>query len=425
MTEALRGPALAARLPSLPRIVLTVFAPFAGGYFMSYLYRSVNAVIAPNLVAEFTLSAGDLGLLTSVYFAAFALFQIPLGILLDRFGPRRVQACLLLSAVAGAIVFALGTGYWQLLAGRALIGLGVCGGLMSSFKAIVMWFPKERWPLVNGCFMGMGGLGALAATTPVEALLGLTDWRGIFLGMAAMNVAASAAIFLIVPERPTGGEGATLRQALQSIGAIYRDRFFWRLAPLGIGTMGIGMAFQGLWVAPWLRDVVGFDRAVVAQHLFFLTLLLTAGFVLGGVVADVLTRRGLTLMQILGWGMLLFIATQLPLVLGWPGGLWVVLVGIGVLSNVGSYCYPMLSGHFPQNLSGRSNTALNLLVFGGGAFGLQYAIGAVIDLFPRAANGGYAPAGYQAAFGAALLLQVLGFLWFLVPHQRKQPNTSH
>jgi len=289
---------------------------------------------------------------------------------------------------------------------------------MSSFKAIVMWFPKERWPLVNGCFMGMGGLGALAATTPIEALLGITDWRGIFLGMAALNVAVSAAIFLVVPERATGAEGSTLAEAVRSLVAIYRDRFFWRLAPLGIGTMGIGMAFQGLWVGPWLRDVVGFDRAEVAQHLFYLTVLLTAGFVLGGVAADLLTRRGVTLMQALGWGMLLLLLSQLPLVFGWPGGMWVVLAGIGLLSNVGGYCYAMLSGHFPQSVSGRSNTALNLLVFGCGAFGLQYAIGAVIDQFPRAASGGYAPEAYQAAFGAALLLQVLGFLWFLAPHRR-------
>ena len=143
------------------RLVAVVVLPFAGGYFLSYLYRSTNAIIAPQLVTEIGLSAGDLGLLTSAYFFAFAAVQLPLGVLLDRFGPRRVQSALLLFAALGAVVFAGGQNRETLAFGRALIGLGVAGSLMSSFKAITIWFPERRWPLINGCFMAMGGLGAV------------------------------------------------------------------------------------------------------------------------------------------------------------------------------------------------------------------------------------------------------------------------
>jgi MFS family permease len=117
---------------------LSVFLPFVAAYFFSYAYRSINAVIAPDLTAAFSLSAAQLGLLTSVYFLAFAAFQIPVGILLDRFGPRRTNASLLLAAASGALVFALSQGVPALLAGRALIGLGVSACLMSSSKAFTL-----------------------------------------------------------------------------------------------------------------------------------------------------------------------------------------------------------------------------------------------------------------------------------------------
>ena len=124
--------------------LLRVFIPFAFGYFLSYVYRTVNAVIAPDLVADAGLAPAALGLLTSAYFLAFAAFQIPLGVLLDRFGSRRVEAVLLVIAAAGAIVFALAEGVTGLIVGRALIGLGVSACLMAAFKAFSTWLPPER-----------------------------------------------------------------------------------------------------------------------------------------------------------------------------------------------------------------------------------------------------------------------------------------
>ena len=108
-------------------LLLKVFLPFAGGYFLSYLYRTINAIISPDLVSEFGLGPADLGLLTSSYFLTFALFQLPLGILLDRYGPRRVNATLLTLAATGAVLFALAQGLPGLIVARALIGLGVSG----------------------------------------------------------------------------------------------------------------------------------------------------------------------------------------------------------------------------------------------------------------------------------------------------------
>lgn len=143
--------------PLRPALLLRIFVPFALGYFLSYLFRVVNAVIAPELSAELGLGASDLGLLTSAYFLAFAAFQLPLGILLDRYGPRRTEAVLLLFAAAGALIFARAEETAGLIAGRALIGFGVSACLMAAFKAFVQWFPAERLAAVNGLQLAEGG----------------------------------------------------------------------------------------------------------------------------------------------------------------------------------------------------------------------------------------------------------------------------
>ena len=132
--------------PSLGRIMLLVLVPFGSGYFLSYLFRAVNAVVAPDLVEDIGLSASGLGLLTAAYLFAFAAFQLPLGILLDRYGPRRVQTALLLTAAAGAVLFGVAESEDLLIAARAMIGLGFAGGLMASFKAVAIWAPPGRMP---------------------------------------------------------------------------------------------------------------------------------------------------------------------------------------------------------------------------------------------------------------------------------------
>jgi len=165
---------------------LTVFFPFALGYFLSFFFRNVNAIISKDLAGEFALTPADLGFLTSMYLLAFAAFQLPLGVLLDRYGPRRVVAALLCSAAAGALVFALARDLGTLSLGRALIGLGVSAGLMGAIKAFSLWFPLSRLATLNGLYLAVGGLGSLAATAPAELVVESLGWRGMFFILSAM-----------------------------------------------------------------------------------------------------------------------------------------------------------------------------------------------------------------------------------------------
>ena len=393
------------------RVVLTVLTPFALGYFLSYLFRSVNAVVGPRLVDEIGLSASELGLVTSAYLIAFALFQLPLGLLLDRFGPRRVQAALLACAALGSLLFSLGASIAALTLARALIGLGFAGGLMSAFKAIVLWVPEPRRALANACVMSFGALGILVATVPVELAIQGFGWRAVFVGLAAITGAVATLILLAVPER--GGAPGTehLGEQIGTLLRIFRDRTFWRLAPLLATTSGSHIAIQTLWAGPWFRDVAGFDRLGVANYLMVIAISFLAGILLSGAVADWFVRRGVDLLSVMLGFLVVFLFSELAIVLQWTALDPLIWVVFGMLGQVAILAYPWLSSHYGAALSGRATTAINLLVFLT-AFATQYAIGGIIDLFPTTAGGGYHPQAYQVGFGSVLAMQVLALIWY-------------
>ncbi len=388
---------------------LRIFLPFAAGYFLSYLLRNANAVIAPELARTLGLGAADLGLLTSAYLLAFGAFQLPLGILLDRFGPRRVESGMLLVAAAGSAAFALGGTLPELALARAAIGLGVSACLMASFKAFSLWFPSERLPSLNAAVMVAGGLGALAATTPLSVAVPALGWRGVFLVLAGLTVAASAAVFS-TPERAASASRETLPEQLRALGGIVRSRVFWRYAPQATASVGGFMAMQGLWAVPWLMHVRGHTRDGAAFHLLLTTVAMMAGFLAIAVLVGPLQRRGVRPEALLGWGTAAGLVAMLGLLLGVGSShaWWGVL---GLVFAVGNLAYALLTRHFPAALAGRANTALNLLVFAG-AFGIQWGYGALLDAL--GARGWTAASAHRAALGALLSLQAAGFAWYLI-----------
>ncbi len=404
---------------SLPLIVLALF-PFALGYLLSYLYRAVNAVVAPDLVREMGLSPTELGLLTSAYLASFSIFQLPLGVALDRYGPRRVQAALVALGAAGSVLFAFSDGVTKLTLARALIGIGFCGGLMASFKAVVIWVPEPRRALANGCIMSLGGLGLLFATTPLDLASQAYGWRAVFVGLAAVTLVVALLIWLAVPERASAAVAvAPLSTQIRQVGQIYSDRVFLALVPLLATTAGTHIAIQTLWAGPWFKDVAGLDRLDVANSLLAMAAGLTVSFLGTGVVADRLVRRGYSLLTVMMGFVVLFLTAQVGLVLA-PSNRWVAL-GLWCLfamtGHVAVLAYPWLARYFGASLSGRSNTAINLTMFVW-AFLAQFGIGAIISLLPSKPGGGYPASSYQLAFGVFLAVQLLALAWYLVNYRR-------
>lgn len=402
---------------------LRVFLFFACGFYLSYLYRAVNAVLAPDLVATFGLDGGQLGLLTSVYLLAFACSQAVLGLLLDWFGARRVEASLLLVAAAGALTFALAGAYEALIAGRVLIGVGCSACLMAGLKANAIWFEGPRLPLINGVFMAAGGLGAVSAGAPVEWALTVTDWRTIFVALAAVTVTLSLCLFTLVPDRQGAAAVVDARELFEGLFRVYRSRAFWQVAPATMLSQGSYLAVATLWAGPWLSDVSGLGRLAVATHLSVIASGTAVGFLLTGVVTQTLGRLGITPKQVAAGGMWVFVGIQ-ALILAWPEGPTLWLWGAYGLSGVaGIITYTTLTQRFGAQLAGRANTAAAMTTFTC-AFLFQAGTGALLDYFPAGPPGEYTAFGHRLALGGAMALQILGLIWYMGFRERCEPETA-
>ena len=401
-----------ARRPSVIVLALSVLLPFGIGYFLSQMFRSVNAVVGPDLARDVGLSAAELGFLTSAYLLAFALFQLPLGVLLDRYGPRRVQSGLIALAGLGSLLFALGESFFVLTLARALIGLGFAGGLMSGFKAVVLWVPEERRALANAVVMSFGALGIVVATQPMDLSVQIFGWRTVFFGLGFITFAVALFLFLIVPEKRASTSSVSgLRAQIAAIGSIISDSAFWRLAPLLATTAGAHIAIQTLWAGPWFRDVAQMDRDQVAVHLMIVAVAFMIGILLSGAVADWFVRRGVHILSVMNGFLVAFLIAEALIVLQIESLMLPAWLMFGMTGQVAILAYPWLSSHYGISLSGRANTAMNLIIFGT-AFGAQYAIGGIIDLFPTASSEAYAPEAYQVAFGLCLVVQMLSLIWY-------------
>jgi MFS family permease len=392
-----------------PRLIACVLLPFAAGYYLSYLFRSINALIATDLIAELHIDAKDLGLLTSVYFLIFATVQLPFGALLDRHGPKTIQSALLLLASSGALIFALADGLIGLIVGRAVLSLGVALALMAGFKAIVLWFPPERIVLANGWYVTLGALGAVTATTPAEFVVQSLGWRGLFVLLAGGSALAALLLLFAVPECQQSHPIQRTAPA-SSLWAIYRDLRFWRMAPLSAIGIGTSWSLQGLWAAPWLRDVTGLDRAGVVHHLSVMAFVVCASALLLGVISKRLRRRGVKTEWVLAGALSLSMAAQAALLAGCPLPsylLWSLIAAAGAATVLS---FAILTEYFPKEMSGRANAALNLLHVGM-AFLLQTGFGFIIAQWPQS-SGAYPAEAYQMAMSALLALQLAALGWF-------------
>ncbi len=337
--------------------------------------------------------------------------QLPLGIWLDRFGPRKTEAFLLLLAAGGAAVFGLAESFNGLLIGRALIGFGVSACLMAGFKAFVQWFPLEKLALTNGILLMAGGLGALTASTPIEFALSVTDWRGVFLALSAVTVGVAILVWWLVPDKLETQTITSTRDYIQGIKQIFTARHFWDIVPWSVSTQGVFLSTISLWSGPWFRDVATFDRDAVAQALFTIGIGIILGYGLLGLITERMGKRGFSTFQVSIIGMLIYMVLQLGLIfefLSYAKWIWVLLAFFG---TSGILAYAELSQRFPTELAGRVNTAINLLVFVF-AFFAQWGVGEIIALYSEPGSSEYTATGYQVAFTCLWIIQALTMLYY-------------
>ncbi len=393
---------------------IRIFILFALGYFLSYVYRGLNIGFAPFLTREMGLTASDLGLLTSFYFIGFAVAQLPAGLALDRYGPRRTNATLLLLAALGTALYGMTDSIQGLIGGRILIGVGVSVCLGAALLAIARTFPSSRWPSLNGLMVALGGMGGVAVGTPLAIALTHNTWREISVGMAVITLGVAAVIWLFVPE--TGQQHSThesFGKQIHGIRVIFRNPVFWRIVPLPCAVGGAFYAAQSLWVKPYLIDVSHMTAPQADSLVSLLGLTMVAGTFLTGLLARRIERFGLDLRAFSGLGMLLFILAQALIFLDVAVPAIVLWGAYGFFASCCILSYALIAEVFPRKVVGRVTTAFNMIFFIS-IFTMQVGVGYILDFWPPD-NGQYPVVAHLTAWSLMLVAQVLTSVLYFWP----------
>jgi sugar phosphate permease len=403
-------------------MLVQVTFPLAAANFMNQAARMVMAIVGPVLAIELGLSAIELGVLAACLFAAYAAAQLPLGVALDAFGPRRVQTVLMVLTAIGFATFALSPGFAGLAMARIILGVGISAGLMAVIKAHADWFERSRVAYVTSIATAIGALGSALTTSPVQALLPAFGWRGIFWGLCLLALAVAAWIFLTVPDKPRApGSARTLGGDIALSGRIIASRTFWRVGPAVATLSMFNFVYLGLWAGPWLRDVAGMDGPARAGVLFLFTFAMVAGSMLTGAAASRATASGLPpfIVPIVCLAGMVLLQAGLMVQPNQPSVVLVLWLAIAVFGAAGPVGYVAMCQMFPPEQTGRVSTAVNTLTLGF-AFLVQAAIGWILDLWPRTASDGWDPDAYSWALALTVALQALAALVMATAHRRRR-----
>lgn len=399
-----------------------VLAVFALGYFVSYLFRGVNLGFAPFLIHDMGFSSTDLGTLTSLYFLGFAGAQIPVGVMLDRFGARRVTACVMLIAATGALLFSVSNNLGLMMLGRFLIGVGVSACLGGAFKATAQNFSVGQLTLINGIVMAVGGLGGVAVGAPLSWLLSMTSWRAVGIALAVFTAVVATTIWVAAPASQASGARSHARVIDQFKGTLHilRSHAFWKLTAFSGLTQSVFYAMQSLWVGAFLRDVEPVGAHDGATRAATLVSLLGAAFIAGnlgfGALARVLERRRVSVHLFSGVTMSLFVVVQGLITVRAPVPEALLWGAYGALGGTGILTYAALAEHFPERLLGRVNTSFTLVIFLA-IFALQVGIGDVLGHWPM--QGGHYPVvAHQTVWAVLVVAQCVAAVWYFVPALR-------
>ena len=393
-----------------PGLMARLFFPFALAYFASVLLRNVNAVAAPELVRDFGLNAADLGLLTSLYFIAFTLAQLPLGSLLDRFDSARVNASALVVAAMGTTLFAFANNTVTLGIGRALIGLGVAVCLMSSLRAFALWLPVPRQPMVNGMMFAVGTLGAIAATVPAQWAIASLGWRVVFLYCAGFVVFAVVTLVTVTPACRSKASTQPAVSLATALRYVWRTRQARHSFPAVSFAVGVLWAVQSLWAGPWLTHVAGLSGDQLARVLICMPVGMLVGNLFHGWVTGRLRAANRNAFIYNHWMLVLFALTMAPFALKLSFALPVLFFAFGFFGAATNNYFALLSPYYPSAIVGRANAALNMGLFAS-IFALQWGIGGVVHRYRTGVGSGYGTEGFVIAFSAICITQLVLIVW--------------
>ena len=401
-------------LPKKQAII--VFFVFAFGYFLSCLLRAITATLSPVLTSEFNLLSADLGLLAGGYFLGFACMQIPLGYLLDKYGPKKIVSSFLLIALVGTGSFALAESFSGLLISRILIGIGVSACLMAPLTGYRIWYAENQQQRANSWMLMIASLGFLSSTLPVQLLLPSFGWRWIFGGITVLILISIILMLVFIPkwnltksnqlEEPTNN--GTLSE-------VWKNKFFISVIPMGLFNYGGLMAIQTLWAGPWMTRVAGYTPLQSATGLFWINVTMLVSFFVWGYFLPKISSIGFSATKILRLGLPISFCIMLTIIiLGSKAGAFYLTLFI--LSSIFlSVTQPAVGLAFSGYSAGKALTSFNLLIFAG-TFIMQWLMGFVIDITK---SFGYSEiTAFKSSFSVFLVLSLVSYLFFLTMNKK-------
>ena len=346
------------------------------GFSLSCFYRASAAVIAPQLSQDLGLSPSDLGVVSAAFFYAFAVVQIPLGLVLDRLGSRGPVSLLMILGAAGAVVFASAQGMAQAVTGRVLLGVGMSAAMMGPFTLLASWFPPNRFASMAGVLLAVGLSGQMMAATPLALMAQYLGWRNAFLAIAVGNLLQALAFFLVVRDRPAGVPKPPPGPAgpLKGITWLLRQYSFWAIGLNGLFRYGAYMALAGLWAGPFMMNALGYSQVATGNALLGLNLgFLVSPLILGRLSDEWLTSRKKVILPTIPISILLVLSLGL-----WPRGFsqmwgWLIFFLIGFFSGSGTILFAQMKELTPAHLRATAFTGVNLFIIIGPAVIIQAA----------------------------------------------------
>ena len=388
---------------------IIIFCVFAFGFFISNLLRSITATLTPVLTSEFDLTAGNLGLLAGGYFLGFSLMQIPAGLLLDKHGPKKVLAYLLLIALVSTISFAFAKSFTGLLVSRFFIGVGVAACLMGPLTGYRVWFEDKYQQRANSWMLMVASFGFVISTLPVQILLPVIGWRFIFLLISILILLSIILILVFAPSWNTNIQNQSI-QKKSNLSDVWKNKFFISLVPLAFLNYGGVQAIQTLWAGPWMLNVSGYTPLESATGLFWINITMLFAFMFWGYILPKLSSLGIDSIKIVKIGLpISYIILFCIIIMGQKAG--ATMFTFYILSSIVlSLTQPALALSFPQNLAGKSLTSLNVFIHSG-TFFVQWSIGLLIDLSRK--MGADTITSYKISFSIFLFLCILSYLFFI------------
>jgi sugar phosphate permease len=400
-----------------------IFTISSSLFFLSQFYRVSNAVIAPQLLNDLLIDTRGLGLLSASFFYAFALTQIPIGLLLDKIGPRSMMTALSAMGIFGAVIFSWADSMTLGVAGRVLLGIGMACNLMGTYKLLTLWFSPKAFATLAGIVVALGTAGNMLATTPLVILVNQFGWRSSFQLIAVINFILTFLFYIIVRDRPPQGDSdfpvasMNTRQAFGNIQKLFKQKDFWIISFATFARYGIFAAFQALWAGPYLMEVLGYSALTTGNLILLLNVGMISGAPCWGILSDRLfnTRKWVIIAGSIAIVLTIIILAIIPL--GTPLSLVSLLFFcFGFFNATGLLMYPHIKELMPLEMSGTAMTGINFFTMIGPAVFLQ-GLGILMQtLHPEASRG---PEAFNAAFMVCIISLLLVLVLYFFTRERK------